>query len=91
LTFPFNENVPRQAKQFMIACLHHDPTVRLTIDEALAHPWLEQEEETKAKLSWKLWWRKWFCKKEPSNDIFVPSNSDSSGIGLSSYSFSWRN
>ena len=90
LTFPYNENVSRQAKQFMIACLHHDPTVRLTAEEALAHPWLEQEQEQKSKFSWKLWWKKWFCKKEQTNDILSPSTSGSSGIGLSSFTFSWR-
>lgn len=91
LTFPYNENVSRQAKQFMIACLHHDPTVRLTAEEALAHPWLEQQlQEPKIKLSWKHWWKKWFCRKEPSNDILAPSTSGSSGIGLSSFSFPWR-
>ena len=90
LTFPFNENVSRQAKQFMIACLHHDPTVRLTAEEALAHPWLQQETEQKSKFSWKVWWKKWFCKKEPTNDIPTPSTSGSSGVGLSSFTFSWR-
>jgi serine/threonine protein kinase len=32
--------VSRQAKQLISACLHCDPTVRLTVEEALAHPWL---------------------------------------------------
>lgn len=91
LTFPYNEYVSRQAKQFMIACLHHDPTVRLTVEEALAHPWLEQETEPKLKFSWKQWWRKWFCKREPSNDILSPSTTGSSGIVLSPLSFSWKN
>jgi serine/threonine protein kinase len=91
LTFPYCENVSRQAKQFMVACLHHDPTVRLTVEEALAHPWLQQDVEPKSsKFSWKLWWRKWFCKKEPSNDILTPSTSSSSGIGLSTFSFPFR-
>ena len=92
LTLPYNENVSRQAKQFMIACLHHDPTVRLTAEEALEHPWLGQGQEQKSKLSssWKNWWKRWFCKKTGSNDILSPSTSGSSGVGLSSYSFSWR-
>jgi len=88
LTFPINEGVSRQAKQFMIACLHHDPTVRLTADEALAHPWLGQEMEQKDAFSWKQFWKRWFCGKEPTNDIRTPSTSASSGVALTSYS--WR-
>lgn len=90
LTFPCSENVSRQAKQFMISCLHHDPTVRLTAEEALAHPWLGQEMEERGafSFSWKEFWKKWFCRKEPNNDIRTPSTSGSSGAGLSS--FSWR-
>lgn len=90
LTFPYNESVSRHAKQFMVACLHHDPTIRITVEEALAHPWLEQETDEKLKFSWKHWWRKWFCKKEQTNEILTPSTTDSSGIGLSSFAFSWR-
>mmetsp|Transcript_15706 Transcript_15706/g.29964 ORF Transcript_15706/g.29964 Transcript_15706/m.29964 type:complete len:403 (-) Transcript_15706:70-1278(-) len=88
LTFPYNENVSRQAKQFMIACLHHDPTVRLTAEEALAHPWLGQVMKQKETFSWKQFWKKWFCGKEPNNDINTPSTSGSSGAGFTS--FSWR-
>jgi serine/threonine protein kinase len=92
LTFPFRDQdeVSRQAKQFMSACLHHDPTVRMTAEEALSHPWLEQQTERKELFSWKNWWKKWFCKKEASNEILSPSTTESSGVGLSSLSFSWR-
>lgn len=91
LTFPFNDVVSRQAKQFMTACLHHDPTIRLTAEEALSHPWLAQETNYVRKFSWKAFWKKWFCKKETSNEILTPSTTDSSGIGLSSFTFSsWR-
>eukprot|EP00934_Nitzschia_sp_Nitz4_P001796 Nitzschia sp. Nitz4//scaffold149_size55946//41331//43213//NITZ4_006601-RA/size55946-snap-gene-0.113-mRNA-1//1//CDS//3329536830//1796//frame0 len=32
--------VSRSAKQFLSALLHPDPSVRMTVDEALGHPWL---------------------------------------------------
>jgi serine/threonine protein kinase len=32
--------VSRHAKQLISACMHSDPTVRLTPEEALGHPWL---------------------------------------------------
>ena len=33
--------VSRQARQFMSSCLHQDPTIRMTIQEAFLHPWIE--------------------------------------------------
>jgi serine/threonine protein kinase len=40
-SFPTTEwkHVPRYAKQMISSLIHMDPTVRLTADEALEHPW----------------------------------------------------
>jgi serine/threonine protein kinase len=37
-------NVSRQARQFIIGLIQPDPSIRLTADEALAHPWLSYPE-----------------------------------------------
>jgi len=38
----------RQARQFVASLLHLDPAVRLTVDEALQHPWLADLQEASA-------------------------------------------
>jgi len=37
----WNHQTSRHAKQFLSSLIHMDPSVRLTVDEALRHPWLE--------------------------------------------------
>ena len=37
----WNHQTSRHAKQFLASLIHMDPTVRMTVDEALRHPWLE--------------------------------------------------
>jgi len=41
----FGKDVSRSAKQFISNLIHVDPSVRMTIAEALEHPWLRQPEE----------------------------------------------
>lgn len=52
-TFPGSETsaVSRQAKQFLSALIQSDPTVRLTAQEALEHPWLAGDAVYKKKKS----------------------------------------
>ena len=62
--------VSRSAKQFISSCLHEDPIIRMTVPEALEHPWVvansKKESHSKRLIQGKTSFRKrfrwWPCR-----------------------------
>ena len=46
----FPQNLTNEAKHLLSCFLHHDPTKRITCEQALAHPWLSQAQGKKGVL-----------------------------------------